>query len=118
WADDEAQADDDGRELRRLFRRARRRPLVTLGLALVLTAGIVGWRARKPPSYESRVVLRVTEGTVQEDASPGMNHDIRAYVHDVAFTKERLRAVMERFDISTSRRKKDPVAAVDDFRED
>jgi hypothetical protein len=118
WAEDEAQAADDRAEVRRLFRRAAARPVLTLGLTLFLVGGLVGWRARKPPENTSRVVMRVTEGSVKGEVAPAPNKDIRAYINDVAFSNRRLLAIMESFSLSPGRRKKDPIAAVQDFREE
>jgi hypothetical protein len=87
------------RELQRLKRRARARPISAILLALALAGAIVGYRAYKPRSYPARVVLRVTEGTLSQDRSPLPKKDLRDYVVAIAFSKRRLLEVVEAHDL-------------------
>jgi hypothetical protein len=108
----------DRREWRRLVRRAAARGRITIGVTVVLTLAMVGWRARKAPSFSSRVVLRVTEGPVEANAAPPTNRALRAYLNDVALSGERLQPILSAHHLYHDKVQRDPAGAVEDLRED
>jgi hypothetical protein len=84
WLADEQAERGWGRELARLFRRARRRWLRVVGYALVCVALATGAAARRPRSYSSRVVFRVAGSA---------DRSLRDYVAGVVFSRARLAAL-------------------------
>jgi hypothetical protein len=117
WLELEARGSRARRELQRLVRRARARWRLTLLVALALTGGVV-WRAiRKPPRYQARVLLRITEGTVaQGELVPPS--ELRDHLASVAFSKGRLLALIEKHDLYESLMDRDPELAVAAMRDD
>lgn len=107
-------------ELRRLARRAVRRPLVVIVLAAVLAAGVAWQRARRPPLCEAQVVFRMIEARPQgsDNAPPPPARELREYVWSVALAASRLLEIMDRHDLEPALRAQDPVTAVALFRED
>jgi len=83
------------RELRRLGRRARTRPVRTLGITLLLSLAMVAWRVHRPRTYPARVVLRVTEDNVDSAVQPPLQRQLRQYVADVVFSTTRLWKVLK-----------------------
>ena len=118
WEDDEETHGRVGPELRRLARRARRRPLLTLLAALAMTGGIVGMRARKPRVFESRVALRVTESDLDADTAPRTVGSLRNYVAEVCFSNQRLLGVMRAHNLYPSLMKRDEGLALEEMRDD
>jgi hypothetical protein len=114
WISEEAQL---GAIARLAFTRARRRPALTLALALGATAALVGWRAWKAPAYEARLTFSMTEGEVVEPGA-GLRppRSIAEYLSTVVLSRERLGRLMEKHGISRARRAHDPVSAIEDFR--
>jgi hypothetical protein len=99
----------------RLVRRARASWRTWVAAAVVLAAAATIQRARKAPSYEVEVLLRVVEGTVE---GPALSEaEIIAQVEDLAFTKERLLALMRRHPKAFPKAATDQSLALDDFQD-
>jgi hypothetical protein len=106
-------------EMRRLTRRAWRRPWLTLLATLLITGGVVGMRARKPRVFESRIALRVTESDLDADTSPRTVGSLRTYVADVCFSNQRLLSVIRAHKLYPSQMKRgDEAMALDEMRDD
>jgi hypothetical protein len=118
WEDDEPGLREIFGELGRLKRRALARPLVPLLLALAVALAAVGMRARKARIFESQVVLRVTESDLDALTAPRPAKELRAYVLDVAFSKEALLELIHRFDLYPRQMRRDPSYAVEAMRDD
>jgi hypothetical protein len=104
--------------VRDVFRRARRRPRLVVGVALAATALVVGARLARPPVYLATVTFEIAESGLDEaGAAPRPPSAIREHVASLAFGRAQLLALMERHRIAQRWRARDPVAAVDDFRE-
>ena len=93
-------AEEDGlrgawRELVRLARRAASRPVLTLGLTLALSVGMVVRAWRKAPVYESHAVFRVTEGELDLATASAPNRALKGYIQNVVFSNEALVALLQ-----------------------
>jgi hypothetical protein len=106
-------------ELMRLYRRARRRKLATLLLALGIAGAVVTMRVLKNQAYAASVTFRVSEGDQSlSAAAPPPTRELREYVSSIALSGTKIADVMRRHSVSVSRLDKDPVTAVALFRED
>jgi hypothetical protein len=103
WFESERQSHSFVRELQRLKRRAKARPIGFVVLALLLAVGVVYKRSRKPASYKARVVMVVTEGELATDRTPLPRKALRDYVAAVSFTRARLLTVVEDLDLFPTR---------------
>jgi hypothetical protein len=118
WTDDEPGAAAAWHELVRLRRRAFARPWKPLLIALMLTAAVVGQRARKTRSYGSRIVFRLTENDLDAATAPAPAKKLREYVLDVVFSQQRLLDVIQAHGLYPRELKRDPGFAVEAFRDD
>jgi hypothetical protein len=112
WVSREPGLREFAHELRRLTRRARRRPLRTLALALAMCGFIVWAKGRREPGYTARLLMRVQELGLDETSSPLPREALRAYLADVVLNKSFLLGVMERHDLHRSLRKAAPSLAI------
>ena len=104
---------------RRVFARALRRPIRVLAIALLATGAYVASRAWRAPSYEATLYFRLVEGDVTDPRNaPRPPPAIREYISSVALSRTRLEQIMRKYGISEAYLARDPVAAVDDFRQD
>jgi len=118
WVGDEKAAPGMRRELKRLYRRARRRWLRTVGYTLVCAALVVGAAARKPHSYASRIAFRVTESALESKTAPRTNGKLRDYVASVVFSNSHLLSVIKEHNLYPSLMARDPSIAVESMRDD
>jgi hypothetical protein len=103
---------------RRVYARALRRPWTPLVLALAAAAALVAVRAVKPPVYEAAVHFRLDEGAVGDaNYAPRPPRDVRDHVAALALSRESLASLLRAHHVSERRLEKDPVTAIDDFRE-
>jgi hypothetical protein len=86
-------------QARRMFVRARRRFLFTLGLALALAAMIFAVQARRLKLYEAQVGLLITEGAFATDGSPRPRGELRAFINNVIFVTARLQSLISKHDL-------------------
>jgi len=89
------------REVRRLIGRASRRPLATLGVALLLAIAVFGLQARRRPWYEAEVGLLITEGAFAEDGRPRPQGQIRAFVNQAVLSSPALDTLIRKHDLVT-----------------
>lgn len=92
WLGDEAAAPGTRDELRRLARRARRRPWRTLAYATLLAGLAIGAAALRPPVYVSRVAFRVAGGGAEPYRA---GRALRDWVAGSVFSDGQLRALIE-----------------------
>ncbi len=95
WFEDESELLSWRRELDRLKRRARARLFRTLTVAALATAAVVYVAARRVPLAESRILIRVTEGTVLREDSPTSTRDLGQFLNDSALSSHNLMALIE-----------------------
>jgi hypothetical protein len=107
-------------EIQRMFRRARRRPLAVLLVALAVVAFVVYKRHKRPAQVKTTITFRVTEGekVSEESAPPPPARELKEYVWSVALSATRVTEVMKKHHISTAMLDSNPVMAITSFRED
>jgi hypothetical protein len=101
-----------------LFRRAIARPFLTLGVTLLISAGLVGLVVLKEHQFAPRVVLRVVEMDRDPNQAPRLKRQLKAYVQGAVFTSRPLSELIEKYRIYPGLYRKNPRAALDSFRED
>ena len=84
-------------EVRRLFRRSRRRPLLLLCVLFISTALGFFYGYKWQPVYAARVALRLTENDVGVTVAPRPIGALRTFVTDVALSDRVLERIMQRF---------------------
>ncbi len=115
WVGDEAQAPGVRAELRRLGRRAWRRPWRTLGYALVCSALAVVATLHHRPTFVSRVAFRVSGGGA-EPARAGRT--LRDWIAGSIFSDGELRALIEEHGLYPRLAASEPRGAVEAMRDD
>jgi hypothetical protein len=118
WSGEEQALPGVWAELKRLGRRARRRWLRTLGYTLVCSALAVGFVARKPRVYSSRVVFAVHESALEAATPLRTDGKLREYVATVVFSHSRLLSVLREHQLYPSLLARDPDLAVEAMRDD
>ena len=84
-----------------MARRARRRPVLTLGLALVLALGFFAVQARRRQMFEAEVGLLISEGAFAADGRPRPPGELRAFINRAIFTKDHLDTLVRKHDLVT-----------------
>lgn len=85
-------------ELRRIRRRTAARPLLALGLAALVTAGITYRIATKAPTVEAQVVIAVSEEALADHRRSQLPAvDLRDYVSSVLLSDQRLLAIVDKY---------------------
>ncbi|HUH05903.1 MAG TPA: hypothetical protein VML75_28130 [Kofleriaceae bacterium] len=103
WIEAERSSHSFVRELQRLKRRAKARPIGFVLLAALLASAVVYKRSRRPETYKARVVMVVTEGELSTDRTPLPRKELRDYVTALSFTRARLLSVVEEHDLYPAR---------------
>ena len=107
------------RAARGALARARRRPLGVLAAALLLAGAFVTLRALQPPRYEASLHFRLAEGDLADPgAAPRPPRDIRQHIANIAISRHQLKQVMANHGQATAWLARDPVAAIEDFRDE
>ncbi len=107
------------RAARRALVRARRRPFRVLAWALLATGAVVALQVLLPPRYEATLSFRLTEGDLPDPrVAPRPPRDVRTYISNVALSRHQLKQVMTNHGWMAEWLARDPVAAVDAFREE
>ncbi len=116
WLDSESDLLSWRRELDRLKRRARKRLLSTLFLALAATAGTVYMVSRRVPLAESRVLIRVTEGSVLREDAPISANDLGEFLRDSALSNRNLLQLIKKHDLYPFERARGDLYALEELR--
>lgn len=104
---------------RRVFARARRRPVSVLAFALLATFALIGYRALKTPAYRATLYYRLAEGGLADPThAPKPPREIRQYIEKVALSRGNLERIMKKYQISERWLTRDREAAIDSFREE
>jgi hypothetical protein len=101
----------------RLFRRARRRPGLVVGAAVLGTLMAAGLIARRPVRQTATVALRMTEDAQAPVRLDWNDRALRGYVNEVAFSQVELLAIINRHHMFRNTPRFDPIVAVDTLRE-
>jgi hypothetical protein len=96
WFESESELLSWRRELDRLKRRARARLFRTLALTALATGMVVYMAAKRVPLAESRILIRVTEGTVLREDSPTTTRDLGQFLNDSALSGRNLMELIEK----------------------
>lgn len=104
-------------ELLYLLRRARHVWVRVLVISVVLTGLLVARMMSKPLVFESRVVLRVTEGEGEIGTRPKPARKLQNHVYEVIFNKQRLRDLADRFHLEQSAFKRSAEAGLENVRD-
>jgi hypothetical protein len=103
----------------RVVARAARRPVTVLAIVLLGTAAFVASRALRPPTYVATLHFRLAEGDLSDPANaPRPPRAIQAYIGTVVLSRGQLQRIMEKHGWGRGLLARNPVAAVDEFREE
>jgi uncharacterized protein involved in exopolysaccharide biosynthesis len=117
WIDEEPGWSALRAELRVVRRRMRQRWLLTAVWALLVTAAVVGWKARQNPSYRASIVIRLVEDGFDEDTRPPTSRDITQYLYDIALSRPTLLSVIDEHGLYPEQRF-DPTWAIESMKDD
>lgn len=117
WEDLEPDFGAISAEVRRLYGRALKRWLLVL-LVSAAIAGVLTFRAsRKAHTYESTVVLSVTEGDLSDDAVAHTSANFQDYIFYGVFTDNTLKGLLEKHEFRPDLQKTNPQYAIEQFRD-
>src|SRR5271157_2568405 len=116
WVGDEPAIREWFAEALRLLRRAVRRPLLTLAVALLAAAVLFGLQLRRPPVFGARAELLLRENALSSDRTLLSRADLRSFVENVAFSSSRLQEVMDRHGLFRAAGARSPVLALAEMR--
>jgi hypothetical protein len=107
-------------ELMRMYRRARRRPVLTIFVALLMAGGVCVMRSRKQQMFAAEVTFRVSEVQAEGESfvAPRPTKELKEYVWSVAMRSSRLIDLMKKRKLYAKMLDDDPVTAVEFFRSD
>ncbi|MEM9695010.1 MAG: hypothetical protein AAGA56_20885, partial [Myxococcota bacterium] len=115
WLEREPTLDDMRREARIANRKARR--WLALGLTLLVTFVIVGWKSRQKPQYTASVVLSFIERDFDDRVAPPTQRAITDYMWSIALNRGVLRAVIDEHGLYPER-SFDPHWQIESMRDD
>jgi len=116
WWESESDLLSWRRELERLKRRARARLLRTLALTALAPGMVVYMASRRVPLAESRILIRVTEGTVLREDSPTSTRDLGQFLNDSALSSHNLMELVKKRDLYPFERLRGDQFALEEFR--
>ncbi|MGE3669734.1 MAG: Wzz/FepE/Etk N-terminal domain-containing protein, partial [Polyangiaceae bacterium] len=87
WIDDEPGWADAKQELRCVYARLRVRWKLALLITCVITVLGIGYRARKQRTFESTVVMRVTEVELDMSTAPPTSNQLQQHLSEVALSR-------------------------------
>jgi hypothetical protein len=82
--------------MRRVLRRSRHRPLVTIGLTLALAGVFFAVQARRHRMYAAEVGLIITEGVLTGEGQPRPRGEFRALINNAIFVTARLERLVDK----------------------
>ena len=104
-------------ELVYLMRRARFVWLRITLVALAITGLYTVRKIRSVPLFESRVVLRISDGEGDRGTRPKPARQIQSHVYDVIFNKQRLRELADKFALERSAFARSNEAGLENLRD-
>ncbi len=116
WLTTEPGAREELNEWTRLARRATRRPVVTLLLAILLGALILYIELRRPPLQAIRAEVLITESSMTFERRTISRGDLRAFVEGVALSSQRLLPIMKRYGLLVDEMNRGPSLALAEMR--
>ncbi|MEZ4369893.1 MAG: hypothetical protein R3B07_03680 [Polyangiaceae bacterium] len=118
WIDDEPGWADAKQELRCVYARLRVRWKLALLITCVITVLGIGYRARKQRTFESTVVMRVTEVDLDMSTAPPTSNQLQQHLSEVALSRRVLLKLINDNKLYPSEYHIDPNLAIERFRED
>jgi hypothetical protein len=94
-----------------MIRRTRRRPVLSLGLALVIALGLFAVQARRRQMFEAEVGLLIGEGAFAADGRPRPPGELRAFITQATLSESSLDALVKKHDLVKKLRAVSPEAA-------
>lgn len=117
WFESELATHDMTRELQRLKRRARARPVRTVGLALLVSLAVVAYKAHKSRHYKAKIILRVAEGVDVDQRAPLPKSKLENYIETVPFNNAGLLKIIDKYGLYPLRRLRGDELAIEKFRD-
>ena len=99
----------------RLLKRSRASWPVWTVLVALMCAGIAAWRIRHPPPFTTTLAFRITEGVVPVAPESLSSRALRAYIYDLALSRQNLTPLAEKEGGTTKGRKVDVDDAITDI---
>jgi len=96
WLDEEPDFAAAGHEIKRVFRRARARPVVTLLLASLAAFLVVSLTARRVQLHRARVVLRYAQRALAEATPLMARGELQNHVYSVVLARDKLLALVHK----------------------
>lgn len=118
WIDQEPGWSDAKQELRCVYTRLRVRWRWALLITCCVTLLGVGYRARKQRTFQSTIVMRVTEVDLDMSTAPPTSNQLQSHLSEVALSRRALFKLIEDNKLYPSEYKIDPNLALEKFRED
>jgi hypothetical protein len=118
WLDREPGIGRIGRELARLFRRARQRARLVVLVALLAAVSTFTTLIRQPQRFMAQVTFRVVEESTEAIGRPPSPRELRDYILDGIFVKPRLIELIRAHHLYPSKVRKDANWAYEQMRND
>jgi hypothetical protein len=116
WISDEPRLVSVGGDV---LRRGLRHGRAIVALVALVTATYVAARLSKAPVYEATLYFRLTEGELSDPThGPRPPADIHQHIWNVSLSRSELARIMSQLRVSSAWLARDPVAAVEAFRDD
>jgi DNA repair exonuclease SbcCD ATPase subunit len=90
--------------------------LLTLAVALLASAILLGLQMRRPPTFAARAELLIRENALAAARAKLSREDLRSFVENVAFTSAHLQEIMDRHGLLMAENKRSPVLAQAEMR--
>jgi hypothetical protein len=116
WVGDEPSGREGVAQGTRLLRRALRRPLLTLAVALLAATALFALQLRRPRVFAARAELLLRENSLSTDRTRLSRADLRSFVETVALTSSRLMDLMEQHGLFRPEAARSPVLALAEMR--
>ncbi len=116
WLDDERRANTFRNELQRLKRRAKKRPILLIVITAMMVTLVLWKKSKKVHLYQATIVMRATEGELIDEESPFAVDGLANYLFTIALNRERLKPIIEKYDLFPEREEFGDLYAVSELR--
>ncbi|HEX7509236.1 MAG TPA: hypothetical protein VF550_20860, partial [Polyangia bacterium] len=86
-------------QLRRMARRAIKRPYMTGALTLGVAAALFALQARRPSIYSAEVGLLISEGVFADDGRPRPRGELLSFINRAVFANPRLEGLVDKHNL-------------------
>jgi len=116
WVSDEPRLSSVARQV---IARALHRPVLVLGVAMLVAGPFVARRVLRPPAYEAALHFRIAEGELSDPLhAPRAPRGIHDYIRNVAMSRDRVERILKDHPSFGSNLEGNREKAVELFRED